>query len=83
MNKNLLRLSAFTFVLGLTGALACSSDPNSGGGCMGGGAATPQVPASCPKGWHDAGDGNGCVKNPESTKEKKGSTTEGTGQTTL
>lgn len=83
MNKNLLRLSAFTFVLGLTGALACSSD-SSGGGCMGGGAATPQTPASCPKGWHDAGDGNGCVKNPSSTSTKpSGTTTTGSGQSTL
>lgn len=59
MNKVLLQLSAFVFTAALTGMLACSSDPNSGGGGCGGGAA--KAPLDCPRGSHQ--DGKTCKKN--------------------
>lgn len=69
MRKNLLQLSALMFMAALSGMLACSSDPNGGGGC---GQPPPKAPLNCRQG--EVEKGGKCVKYQKKDPNKKPAT---------
>lgn len=60
MRTQILRLSALALLLGVTGVLACSADPN-GGGCGGAGGQGGGSPSACGSGTKWDGTKKQCV----------------------
>ena len=65
MKTRILQVSALVLTLTLPGFLACSSDPNQGGGMCGGQPQTQNPGGGCPKGQHSTDGGKTCKPNPK------------------